>query len=125
MRILIIAGSRSFTDFDFMTKVLDEYVANNGLLELVVMSGAARGADRLGERWAEMRGYPVILMPANWKLHPKAAGYRRNEAMAQAATDCLVFWDGVSPGSLHMFKTARKHRLRCDLIRVKPASSSL
>lgn len=47
-----------------------------------VLSGCARGADRLGEIWAAQRGIPVRPFPADWDQHGKAAGHIRNRQMA-------------------------------------------
>ena len=29
--------------------------------------------------------------PAEWHIHGKSAGYKRNEVMAQVATHCIIF----------------------------------
>jgi hypothetical protein len=71
-----------------------------------IISGTARGADKLGEQLAIQFKLQLMLMPADWNTHGKAAGYKRNEAMADIANGCLVFWDGQSKGSFHMMNIA-------------------
>lgn len=47
---LIIAGTRSFQDYDLLCKILKEIEIGN--IEEIVCGGA-RGADKLGERYAK------------------------------------------------------------------------
>lgn len=81
----IIAGSRDITD----PAVLDAAMQACGWIPSVVISGAARGVDQMGETWAAARGIPVDRFPADWARHGKAAGPVRNAAM-QAAAEALV-----------------------------------
>jgi hypothetical protein len=69
-----------------------------------IVSGAARGIDSLGERWAEYRPDPIPVkqFPADWDTHGKAAGPIRNRAMADYADALLVVWDGKSRGTKNM-----------------------
>jgi hypothetical protein len=103
---LIIAGSREFTDYDYLVKVLKDSNLINSIEEVVC--GMARGADLLGKRFAEEHNIPVKEFPADWKLYGKRAGFVRNEQMAEYGTDTLIFWDGVSRGSKHMINISRK-----------------
>jgi hypothetical protein len=97
---IIVAGSRSFSSYDRLAKIMDKVTAN--LQEITIISGAARGADTLGERWAAERKHTVIRKPADWDRFGKSAGYRRNEEMAAIADALVAFWDGKSPGTKHM-----------------------
>ena len=104
---LIIAGGRDFNNYDGMSKCLDRLLKNiNDNIEIVC--GMALGADRLGERYAKEHGYKVIYMPADWHLHGKSAGFKRNVQMAEYADALVAFWDGVSSGTKHMIETAQK-----------------
>lgn len=103
---LIIAGTRTFTDYHRLCATADLL---NGTLEVkTVVCGGASGADELGKRWAEERGIPVEHYPADWDKHGPSAGPIRNVKMAQNADYLLVFWDGVSRGTKHMMKAARQ-----------------
>jgi len=83
---------------------MDQYCLDNDLGpdNTDFISGAAKGADWLGEQWALSRGYKVMLFTANWTDHGKAAGYIRNKQMADEATALVAFWDGRSKGTAHM-----------------------
>ena len=111
---VIIAGSRSFSDYDFLRECCDKYLKNlNGDVEIV--SGRASGADILGERYATERNYPIKKFPANWEIG-KSAGYKRNSEMAEYADALICFWDGVSRGTKHMIDLAKKRELKIRVI---------
>ena len=80
-----------------------------------VVSGGARGADLLGERWAKDHGIPVKRFPAKWNRQPdgsydKGAGFKRNEEMARYA-DALIAMPGGN-GTADMIRRARNHGLK-------------
>lgn len=102
---VIIAGSRGFNDQSLMNEKLDALFRNRK--PTAIVSGAARGADKLGENYAISRGIPVLKFPAEWERHGKKAGYIRNTAMLQAADALVAFWDGKSKGTEHMIRIAK------------------
>ena len=112
-----MAGSRGFDNYVVLTRWLDKlFINKKDTHEITIISGGARGADKLGERYAKEHGYKVLVMPAEWDKYGKSAGYRRNEDMAKIATACVIFWDGESKGSKHMFDLAKKYDLVTRLI---------
>lgn len=114
---LIVAGSRNFNDYEKMCLYLDdllEYVEPN----VTIISGAAKGADTLGERYANDRGYGIIRMPADWNKEGRRAGWLRNNAMADKVIQhgyggCACFWDGKSPGTKMMIDICNKKNIDC------------
>jgi hypothetical protein len=111
---LIIAGSRSFTDTDLLTLECLNFIGN--VRHPVIISGAAGGADTLGIAFAHAHSFRVRVMPAQWRLYGKSAGYRRNEEMAKIATHCICFWDGESRGTQHMIDIARRYNLELRVV---------
>lgn len=109
---VIIAGSRDITNLHALQNVID-LVQHDipGYIEEVV-SGTARGVDRLGEQWAERYGVSVKRFPADWGRYGKSAGYRRNSQMAAYADAAIILWDGKSRGTQHMVTEAMKAGLR-------------
>lgn len=118
---VIIAGSRSFTDFKFLCNRCD-YLLQNKVKEeyrIKIISGTANGADTLGESYARLRRYTLIKKPADWnnlsvsnckikynkfnKPYNALAGSNRNREMADMADACIIFWDGLSSGSKDMY----------------------
>lgn len=83
-----------------------------------VISGCAKGADKLGEKFAKRFDLSLIRMPADWKRYGKAAGMIRNKAMAEDATHVILFWDGISSGTRNMAELAKKMNLVTEIIRI-------
>ena len=112
---VIIAGGREFTDYSLLRRICDQMLS--GLIansEVTIVSGGARGVDRLGERYARERDIDLIVMNADWDTYGKSAGYRRNQDMSHVATHLIAFWDGNSRGTKHMIDIAKKDGLlRC------------
>ena len=112
---LIVAGSRTFNNYDLLKEEITKLIPFNDDLEIV--SGTARGADRLGEKLAEEFNIKLIKFPANWDLHGRSAGYKRNQEMADYADSCIVFWDGQSRGTKHMIDLAKRYNLNLKVIK--------
>ncbi|MBE6562424.1 MAG: DUF2493 domain-containing protein [Ruminococcaceae bacterium] len=133
---IIIAGGRDFNNYELLKKTLNEYFERTlnvkatelpwkieqESLRIEIISGGAKGADSLGEKYAEEYGIPVVRYPADWKKYGRAAGPKRNEEMARAAAAdgfsgvLFAFWDGTSPGTANMIKTAEKFKLDVNVI---------
>ncbi|UJJ60612.1 A1S_2505 family phage non-structural protein [Rhodanobacter denitrificans] len=112
---VIIAGSRDFRDYALLVSKLDLLLG--GLRDGVhVVSGTARGADRMGERYAKAHQWPVHRFPAAWDRHGRPAGMLRNRDMAWAASHLVAFWDGTSPGTRDMIETARDAALAVRVV---------
>lgn len=100
----IVAGSRCVTDYNVVVGAIE---ASQWKLYCVV-SGAARGVDRLGERYAAERGLHLTRFPAQWDLYGRSAGMRRNTEMAAYADALIAVWDGVSRGTANMIALMEK-----------------
>ena len=115
---VIIAGGRSFADYELLTTKCDALLKQKSTtLDIVIISGAAKGADSLGERYALERGYAVEHFPADWKKYGRAAGKMRNAQMADIANALIAFWDGKSSGTKNMIDTAMKKKINVSVIR--------
>lgn len=93
---------------------LDYLLSNQS--DIIIISGTAKGADTLGERYAEEKSYEVWRYPADWNTYGKKAGYIRNEKMAQVADALVAFWDGKSRGTKHMIDLAYKYGLEVRIV---------
>jgi hypothetical protein len=130
---LIVAGSRTWSDEDTMVRAITQFcrdfldplraIKGNEDTKLEIISGHARGADQMGEKVAHTNKLKLTIMKAQWDLHGVSAGYMRNEDMARYAAagqtgpgGCIVFWDGKSRGSMHMFRLARDYKLQTVLV---------
>ena len=71
---VIIAGGRDFCDYALLCKKCDCLLSQKMQSHsVVIVSGTARGADKLGERYANERGFSVQRFPPDWKHDGKAA----------------------------------------------------
>lgn len=94
---VIICGSREFDDYELLKEKCDNILSRkrDSGEEIVIVSGAANGADSLGEEYAKERGFRVERYPADWKTFGKRAGYIRNKKMAEVGNACIAF---IEPG---------------------------
>lgn len=111
---VIIAGGRTFNDYELLHQKCDQTLRLQSEIEIV--SGTAYGADTLGEKYAKEKGYPIIQFPADWEKYGKGAGYIRNEEMAKYADGLIAFWDGESKGTKHMIDLANRYGLKVKII---------
>ncbi len=100
---LAIVGGRDFDNY----KLLDEQVtllAPSNTTSIV--SGGARGADSLAQWYAINHGLEIIVYQADWDLHGKSAGCRRNILIVGTCDGLIAFWDGKSKGTKHSIDLA-------------------
>ncbi len=110
----IIAGSRDITNYHIVEKAW----YNSGFIMTEVVSGCARGVDKLGEKLGDSLGLPVKRFPADWKTYPKAAGFIRNKQMGDYADALIAIWDGASRGTLSCIELAEVKGLKVYIYRV-------
>lgn len=109
---VIVAGSRNFNDYDFLEESINQIIGNKS--NVCIISGAARGADMLGEKYAEKYNLKLKRFLARWDKYGNAAGYKRNIEMLDYATQpmneamLIAFWDGISKGTKHMINSAKR-----------------
>lgn len=104
---VIIAGGRDFNDYALLKAKCDNILAEKTATHrIIIVSGAARGADSLGEQYAREHNYILDSHPADWNTHGKSAGYIRNAQMENSSDALIAFWDGHSRGTKHMIDTA-------------------
>lgn len=104
----IIAGSRDATNYVSLIKA----VKDSGFTISTVVSGGARGADKLGEQYAKRNNIPLQIYRANWDAYGKRAGHIRNRQMAECSEALIALWDGKSKGTQNMINTAKELNLK-------------
>jgi len=135
MTNLIIAGTRTFNDYELLELETARFMKENNLkLPISIVSGKAKGADSLGEVFAKKFGFPIVKKPADWdnitgvspvyvkynkfgKPYNSRAGHDRNEEMAKISQYCIIFHDGQSKGSLNMKENCEKYNLTYKIIK--------
>lgn len=120
---IIVAGGRDFNNYGLLKLTLKEYIERLEIVDLsqvIIVSGAAKGADTLGEHFAYDYGIDIRRFPAKWDEFGKSAGIIRNCEMANYAGKAIgvlfAFWDGKSRGTKHMIEVARKRGLEVHII---------
>jgi len=111
---VIVAGSRNFDDYELLKNKLNHLLKNKDSVEIV--SGTAKGADKLGERYANETNSKLTLFPADWDRYGKSAGYIRNKQMAIYADAAIIFWDGESKGAKHMIDLANSQKIEVRVV---------
>jgi hypothetical protein len=113
MRLAII-GSRNFTDWNLLESKIDELK----LKPTEIVSGGAKGADSLGEKYAKMKNIPIKIYKPDWEKYGKAAGVIRNEDIINYSDRVIAFWDGKSKGTKNSIDHARKLSKKVYIISV-------
>ena len=104
----IIAGSRNFYGYAVLEEMIN--VITWEITEVV--SGGAKGVDKMGELWADDHNVPLIRFPAEWDKYGKAAGYIRNKQMAEYADALIAIQLQGSKGTANMITLAREMGLK-------------
>ena len=97
---LMIAGSRSITNFD-----ISQYICND--VDLII-TGGANGIDTLAEEYADKHKISKLVLRPRYNKFGKAAPLKRNEKMIEIADEILVIWNGISRGTSYTINHAKK-----------------
>lgn len=87
MRVLV-CGSRDFDDLKIVQAVLMGVYRHHPGIH--VIEGGARGADRIARNFAVSQKWSGDTFLADWKMHGKGAGPRRNQRMLDEGKPDLV-----------------------------------
>jgi predicted Rossmann fold nucleotide-binding protein DprA/Smf involved in DNA uptake len=104
---LAIIGSRNFNDYEALSLNADILSPSE------IVSGGAKGADSLAEKYAVQRNLPVkVFLPKfktdrTVKYHPRWF-LERNKEIVEYSDTVLAFWDGKSKGTAHTIQYAEK-----------------
>ena len=101
MKIAVI-GSRTFNDYELVKETLSTFTIS------LLVSGGAKGADSLGERYANENNIETLIFKPDWKKHGPAAGPLRNTDIVNNADTIIAFWDGESRGTKDSITKAEK-----------------
>ena len=116
----LVVGSREFYDYDKVCRVLDCIIKKDG----EIISGHARGADTLAERYALEHNIKTKIFPADWNRYGKRAGILRNLEMldyienSKEESICIAFWDLSSSGTEFTVKNSEKRGIRTIIIAI-------
>lgn len=100
---VLVCGSRGIDDPAAVSRAIEQ----SGIRPTQIISGGARGVDRLAGEYAAAQGIEFIEYLADWGKYGKRAGFIRNYAMVDAADAVIAVWDGASSGTKHSIELAR------------------
>lgn len=104
MRVLV-CGGRDYYDRIAVFDTLDLLHEQRSII--LIIHGAARGADSLADDWANARGIAVKWYRADWQAYGKLAGPIRNRQMLEdGKPDGVVAFPGGA-GTANMIKLAK------------------
>jgi len=106
MRILI-CGGRDYNYYSDLLIAMDDIVKHINPDDITIISGHARGADKLGEKWAMSRDLSIETYPALWDIYGKSAGFKRNIQMLDTKPDLVVAFPGGN-GTAHTVRNAKQ-----------------
>lgn len=113
----IIAGSRSFNDYDRFEDLMDGVSMFINVTSII--SGLAHGADTMALKYAAEADLPVEKFEPNWEKYGKAAGPLRNSEMVERADALVAFWDGESRGTKSVIDLALRAGLTVIVLPVE------
>lgn len=74
----------------------------------LIISGGARGADAMADRYARDKKIKTMIFLAEWDKYGKGAGFIRNKDIVDNADKVIAFWDMKSPGTKNSIDYATK-----------------
>lgn len=106
---VVIAGCRDYNNYDEAKRYIDFCLSNiRKQNDIIIVSGCCKGADLIGERYANENGFMVERYPADWKTYGKSAGPMRNKKMAEVGDYVICFWNGKSKGTKLMIEYSKE-----------------
>jgi hypothetical protein len=116
----IIAGSRNFTDYSKLCEFIELCPWKDKITTII--SGAANGADYLGEIYAKDNNLLIERCPADWSKG-RGAGIARNIVMADKADALIAIHMNESKGTQHMIDIATQRGLRLWVLKLDTDTS--
>ncbi len=113
---IIVCGTRTFNYYSLLADTLDEITLK--MRDVIIITGAAKGADQLAEKWAFKNWFTVMRYHPDYQKYGKVAPIKRNQEMANTKAHlCIAFWDGKSRGTKDMIERARQAEIKTKIIR--------
>ena len=121
---IAIVGSRDFHNYEYLKQELiefcfdvryvgdsngdwsPEYISKHHNIEIV--SGGAKGADTLAEKFANEFRFEKLIFKPDWDLYGKRAGFVRNAKIVDNCDVLFAFQINKSKGTQHSVDLARE-----------------
>ena len=103
-----IVGGRDFNDYQSLKKKLSKFIEDNRISLNSIVSGGAKGADTLAEKFATEMDVEMIVFKPDFEKFGRGAALARNTQIIQKSDVVFAFWDGKSKGTHDSIKKAEK-----------------
>lgn len=122
MFYLLICGSRNYNNYSEFEKITNLVLKNQK--DVTIVSGGAKGADKLAERYCCIKNIKIFIFNAKWDKYGKSAGFIRNAEMIDFIREknnngVLAFWDMESNGTKHTIESAKKNNIQIRIFDIK------
>ena len=121
---ILVCGGRDFHNRLAMNSVLAEYRTEYGTTGLIIIEGAAKGADKLAHLWAVANSIENWRFPADGNRYKNAAGPIRNKQMLDEGVPDLVIAFPGGNGTANMIKQARSRNFPVRVVECDKLSDS-
>lgn len=118
MTKIAIIGSRSFNEYNKVKEVLNIAIKKLKDKDIMIVSGGAKGADTLGEQYADDNNYKKNIIKPNWIKYGKIAGMIRNTEIIENSDLVIAFWDGKSPGTKDSISKAKNFNKKLIVVNI-------
>jgi len=119
---LLVSGYRGYTDEAYIRaeikEILQLYSVDAKEDHTIIHGGCPTGVDHVTDQIAKKEGWKIMVFPAQWKKHGKAAGPIRNEQMVTEGNPdmALLFLSSQSKGTKNMLSIIEKMQIPHVLI---------
>ena len=107
MKKLAVVGSRDFGDYE----TLKHFITSNLNMDEydTIVSGGAKGADTLAERFADEFNKKKVVFRPDWSRYGDKASFLRNTDIIETADECVAFLNNPkSAGTQDSIKKAKE-----------------
>jgi hypothetical protein len=112
---VLVSGSLSFDDYELLRTTLNRLLV--GRENVVIVTGSAKGAESLAERYAQERGLGLKQILANWETYGRGAKVIRAAQFIDAADSAAFFWDGKSKTIADLIERAETKGIPVEIVR--------
>lgn len=87
-RRVAVVGSREFSDYNLLDRELQLNLQEGDY----IISGGARGADSMAQRWAKENGFPIIIYYPDYNRFGRGAAFARNKRIVEESDIVIAFY---------------------------------
>ncbi len=119
--VLAVVGSREYNNYPEFSHYLNSYIHElriNSINVKKIVSGGARGTDKMAELFAKKNNIEIIVLSPNWKRYGRAAGIIRNTDIVGECDYLIAFPTKDSRGTIDSINKAKKLHKNVKIINV-------